>query len=115
MTTRNVRVTNDDLDGSKIDDSKEANYRATVFTVDGTSYEIDLSPANKAKMQAAFAPYIAVARRTGGKPTKKAGKKTGGSAKIRQWAMDHGFTVSTHGRIPREVRKAYEDAHGHTH
>jgi hypothetical protein len=47
----------DDLDGSTTD---VATHR---FTVDGVTYEIDLSAPNTARLRDAFAPYIAAGRR----------------------------------------------------
>jgi hypothetical protein len=32
-------------------------------------------------------------------------------SKIREWAVEHGFSVSHQGRLPAEVRRAYDAAH----
>lgn len=89
------------------------------FSLDGVTYEIDLSEENAAALREGMAAWIASARRsggrrkTGGRPV--AGARTGAShreetAAIRAWARDNGFTVSARGRIPTEVLEAYQKA-----
>ena len=56
--TVNVIVT-DDLDGS-------GGAKAVLFSFQGASYEIDLSPANEAKLAESLEPYIKAARNAGG-------------------------------------------------
>jgi len=46
----------DDLDGKKADETVD-------FTLDGTSYQIDLSSKNATKLRGAFTSYIEAARR----------------------------------------------------
>ena len=48
----------DDLDGSEAEEQVE-------FTVDGRSYEIDLSTINAGRLRETLAPYVSAARRTG--------------------------------------------------
>ena len=104
-TTRIVFV--DDLDGSE-------GATTHTFSLNGDLYEIDLSPDNTSKLFECLAPLIAAGRKIGGEP-KKGGKphKKGGGHKIRQWAAENGFTVSSRGRIPAEVRAAYNHANHH--
>lgn len=95
----------DDLDGSEASE-------AVSFAVDGVSYEIDLNDANAAELREAFARWIGHARRAGGR--RAAGRRSGAGPKssdIRAWARENGFTVSERGRIPAEVRDAYDNAH----
>ena len=101
-------ILEDDLDGS------EANETVS-FSLDGVSYEIDLNDANAAKLRDALGVYIGharkvtAARRSAGRRTPSAG---GPSAKdVREWARDNGHTVPDRGRIPAEVRSAYDAAH----
>lgn len=56
MGTRITTVRIDDFDGSEA---------STTWSlrVDGTDYEIDLSPANTARLTELLAPYIAAARK----------------------------------------------------
>ena len=99
----------DDLDGS---DAVET----VTFGLDGTSYEIDLSKRNAAKLRSALEPYIANGRKVTasrrGRGRGRAAKSGGPSAaEIRNWARENGWEVSDRGRVPAEVREAYEAAH----
>ncbi|MCE3556229.1 Lsr2 family protein [Pseudonocardia sp. RS11V-5] len=102
----------DDLDGGEAEEQVE-------FSVDGKSYEIDLSTKNSEKLREALAPFIAAARRSTGR--RSAG---GGSAPasrpvsdrqqnqaIREWAVAQGMKISERGRIPSNVLEAYHAAH----
>lgn len=97
----------DDLDGGKADET-------ITFAVDGVSYEIDLSSENAAQLREAFASWVGHARRVGGRTrTARRGAGTaraagGQSASIREWAREHGFTVNERGRIPAEIKAAYD-------
>ena len=53
-TSRVILV--DDIDGSEDD------VRAVTFALDGKSYEIDLSAANFAELEAALRPFVGAAR-----------------------------------------------------
>ncbi|MEA4944906.1 MAG: Lsr2 family protein [Propionicimonas sp.] len=108
MAQRVQIVLTDDLDGSQADST-------VTFAYDGTTYEIDLSDANRAALQESLAPYIAAARKLAGGRRASGGRRkasTGASATdIRAWALDQGMTVSSRGRVSAEVREAYEAAH----
>lgn len=102
----------DDIDGTVL----EAGEGATVrFSLEGKSYEIDLSDANADKLREALAPYVAAGRsiastvRSSG--TKRASRSSGGDlALIRAWAQSNGYSVGDRGRISGEIREAYEAA-----
>jgi hypothetical protein len=111
----------DDLDETEADETVE-------FGVDGTTYEIDLSEANAAKLRDSLADYIAHARRLSGRrrsSSRSAGaaattpRRGGGRASvdreqnqaIREWARKQGMSVSERGRIPSEVSEAYHKSH----
>jgi len=104
----------DDLDGGEASETVE-------FALDGTSYEIDLSEKNAAALRAAFAVYVAEARkvgnpRRGGSGSGKSRSRTGtgggpAASEIREWARSNGMTVPERGRVSAEVRKAYDAAH----
>jgi hypothetical protein len=102
-------VLEDDLDGSEATET-------VSFALDGTSYEIDLNEENAAKLRDALAVYVGHGRKVsgGGRRGRKpaAGNNGGGvSAKeIREWARSNGYDVPERGRIPAEVRSAYEAA-----
>ena len=94
----------DDIDGS---DATET----VAFGLDGTSYEIDLNEKHASELRDALASYVGHARKVGGGRRTRAAKAaaTGTSAKeIRDWARSNGFKVPDRGRIPADVREAFE-------
>jgi hypothetical protein len=97
----------DDLDGG---DATET----VSFGLDGRSYEIDLNERNAGKLRDALARYVAAGRRSGGARASVAKRRTqvGTSAReIRDWARSNGHKVPDRGRIPADVREAFEAAH----
>ncbi len=100
----------DDLDGGEADET-------VTFALDGKSYEIDLTTANADKLREALTDYVKAARRTGGRAASGRAKarvaSAGGTqdtAKIRSWAKENGYSVNDRGRVPAEIREAYEKA-----
>ncbi len=103
----------DDIDGSDA-------TQTVAFGLDGASYEIDLNDGNASALREALAPYLGHARKVtrGGAGAKRSGRSTassstdgGASAKeIREWARANGHDVPERGRIPADVREAYEAA-----
>lgn len=101
-----------------VDDvDKESPADETVtFSLDGVSYEIDLTSANAAKLRDSLAVWIGHAERTGGR--RSSGRSSGSSGKgtrrdvsaIREWARSNGYDISERGRISTEVQEAYEKA-----
>jgi hypothetical protein len=90
------------------------------FSLDGTSYEIDLADKNAKEMRSAFSRYVSAARKVGRgnrASTGSRGRATGGrmdreqAGAIRDWARKNGHAVSERGRIPASVVDAYEAAH----
>ncbi|HYJ70605.1 MAG TPA: Lsr2 family protein [Nocardioidaceae bacterium] len=100
----------DDLDGG-------AAAETVSFGLDGTSYEIDLSKRNASKLRSALDAYIAGGRKVTparrGRSRGRAAARAGGpaAAEVRDWARDNGWEVSDRGRVPAEVREAYDAAH----
>src|SRR3954453_11487222 len=93
----------DDLDGKKAD-------RTVEFSLDGTSYTIDLSEANAGKLRKALDPFINAGTRlgrggrAGGRATTGAGRTASSRDEnrlIREWAAEHGHQISERGRIPQ--------------
>jgi len=102
----------DDLDGGEADET-------VTFALDGKTYEIDLTTANADKLRGALEPYVAKGRRTGGRSQRGKGRASSGggssspdTAKIRAWAKDQGYEVNDRGRVPANIREAYEKANG---
>ena len=113
MARRIVHQLVDDIDGSVL----EVGEGETVhFSVNGTSYEIDLSSAHAEELRQAFEPYISAGRRAGssGAPRAASARKRPGRnpevAAIRSWANANGHSLSERGRIPAAVVEAYNAA-----
>ena len=104
MAKRLHVVLEDDVDGTPADET-------VVFAIDGVNYEIDLSADNAAKLRDAVAPWVGHARRTGGRRVTGKKSKVGSPNDIRAWAQEQGMQVSSRGRVPTEIREAYERAH----
>jgi hypothetical protein len=102
----------DDLDGGEAAES-------VAFSLDGKSYEIDLSEKHAAALRDAFAPFVGSARRAGGSAASRpkmsartsagAGRPRAETAAIREWATANGLEVSARGRIASTVLEAYEN------
>src|SRR3954465_1108402 len=107
-------ILSDDLDENLSADE------TVSFSLDGTSYEIDLADKNAKEMRDAFSRYVSAARKVG-RGTRASGggrsRATGGrmdreqAGAIRDWARKNGHAVSDRGRIPAGVVEAYEAAH----
>jgi hypothetical protein len=101
----------DDLDGGEADET-------VTFSLDGKSFEIDLTTANAEKLRNSLADFVKAGRRTGGRASSGRGKAraaSGGSqdtAKVRAWAKENGYNVNDRGRVPADIREAYEKANG---
>jgi hypothetical protein len=101
----------DDLDGTASSD-----VSTVSFSLDGVTYEIDLSEANAERLRGSLAQYVESARRVGGRLKRgaKAGQNGSGSSQeaglIRAWANENGFGLSGRGRIPSHVVAAYKEA-----
>lgn len=111
---REVRLV-DDTDGGDAAETVE-------FSLDGKSYEIDLSSENADHLRGALAPYIAAGRRAGGRlrPGRPAPVVTSSNNvlkrsendAIRKWAQDRGHEISGRGRIAKKIRDAYYAENG---
>lgn len=116
--TETITHMTDDLDGGEAAET-------VAFSLDGASYEIDLSDDNAARLRDDLAAYIGHARKVGrggrggrravaNAPRKAAspgGSATGRTGEIRAWAKEQGLKVNERGRLSGDVVAAYEDAH----
>ncbi len=100
----------DDLDGGEATET-------VAFSLDGTTYEIDLSSDNATKLRKEFATYVDHARKASGGAggTRRRRARTGPgrerSSEIRAWAKQRGYKVSERGRIPAQIISEYDAAH----
>jgi hypothetical protein len=75
------------------------------FGLDGKTYKVDLTAQNAKTLREMLEPYITVAteeRLIRQRPTRDEMRA------MRDWGRQHGWQLSDRGRIPSEVRKAYE-------
>jgi hypothetical protein len=96
----------DDIDGS---DAVET----VTFGLDGATYEIDLNKKNAAALRDALGGYVGHGRKVTGSRGRRATTKTnmGPTAReVRDWARSNGFKVPDRGRIPGDVREAFDKA-----
>ncbi|TYL54840.1 Lsr2 family protein [Nocardioides sp. BGMRC 2183] len=98
----------DDLDGSDAS-------QTVSFGIDGATYEIDLNDEHAEALREALAPYVGHARKVsrGGTRKAKSAAASGGASpkEVREWARSNGYDVPDRGRIPGEVREAFDAAH----
>lgn len=107
MAQRVQILLEDDLDGSEASETVN-------FSIDGKSYEIDLSAANSAQLRDDFAKWVGHARAVRGRgrvaPTRTTGRTD--LNKVREWGRKNGFKVSDRGRVSADVQEAYARANG---
>ncbi|MFD7736371.1 Lsr2 family protein [Kitasatospora phosalacinea] len=118
MAQRVQVILEDDLDGGSADET-------VTFALDGVAYEIDLKSDNAEKLRVLLSPYVEKGRKQSGRLTAPRRGGSGGgrssgraasagqadTAKIRTWAKENGHAVNDRGRVPSNVREAYERAH----
>ena len=120
MARRIVHQLVDDIDGTVL----EVGEGETVhFSLNGTSYEIDLNSAHAEELRPALEPYITAGRRAGSGAASGGGRSSSSSssrkrpsrnpevAAIRAWAKENGYTLSERGRVPAPILEAYRAAH----
>lgn len=115
MTRRTTIVLTDDLDAST--DGVTTHHLA----LDSTTWEIDLSAANLARLRAALSPFTAAGRRQPATRTRRAARTSTGTtgrktAPIRRWWLDNRHRdgippFASRGQIPDVVHQAYRAAH----
>lgn len=109
----------DDIDGTL--GSEEDPVESVEFTYEGTTYRIDLTTDNHAKLDDALAPFITSAHRIGGSsPRRNRGAAAQSSNKdaldrasskaVRAWARKAGVRVSERGRVPVSLVEGWREA-----
>jgi hypothetical protein len=103
-----VRLT-DDLDGTNISPGRGGTI---TFALDGRSYEIDLNSKNSNALRKILAPYVGAARPiTTNRGAKIKRTQVGADVRtIRAWARANGYELNDRGRVPNQIREAFEAA-----
>ena len=102
-----VRLT-DDLSGTELPIGKG---ETVTFSLDGWTYEIDLSAKNATALRKALRPYIEAARLV--KTSRRRPVRTRVAADtrtVKEWARANGYQVRDRGRIPKAVIDAFDAA-----
>ena len=112
MAIKHVAHVIDDLDGTVLE---EGDAKQITFSVEGRSYEIDLSTHNADKLYSALAPFVDAARSTGsmgaGRNRRTPQRRSDVDlSAVREWARSNGHTVSDRGRVPASIVDAYKAA-----
>jgi len=105
----------DDIDGST------ECIETVEFNADGTTYQIDLSAANGARLRDKLARFIDAAHPVkapkAAAPAKRGAKTAAVAsnkehvAEIRRWAEQAGLKISSRGRLSAEVVEKYNAEH----
>jgi nucleoid-associated protein Lsr2 len=102
-----VRLT-DDLSGAEIPAGKG---ETVTFSLDGTSYEIDLTTKNASVLRKALRPYIEAGRPIKGSRRRPVRTTIAADTRtVKQWARANGYQVRDRGRVPKAVLAAFEAA-----
>jgi hypothetical protein len=103
----------DDLDGKPIADG---DGETVTFSLDGITYETDLSAKNAQALRDAFGTYVNAGRKvsgsrsSGSRRSSAAAKRDYDPKDVREWAKKNKVTVPERGRIPAEVIEQYKAA-----
>ncbi|MGQ0624292.1 MAG: histone-like nucleoid-structuring protein Lsr2 [Sporichthyaceae bacterium] len=107
MASKILTILEDDLDGGTAEETVR-------FSLDGVSYEIDLSAKNAARLRTALAPFVGNGRRVGGRAARGTGgaKSANGNRtpEIRAWARKQNIEVNDRGRIPADIVARFHKA-----
>ncbi|MGW8329857.1 histone-like nucleoid-structuring protein Lsr2 [Streptomyces sp. NPDC055897] len=109
MAQKIVTIYTDDLTG---EESTEAATHQIV--IDGVAYEVDLAPDSYDKLMEAVNPFLQAGRRVRRGTKTVPARPVGGNsdtASIRAWAKERGYDINGRGRVPAEIREAYNKAH----
>jgi hypothetical protein len=104
MAQRTIVSLLDDLDGGTA-------TQTVKFGLDGVEYEIDLSDKNATKLRKALAKCTEHGRKLSrsGRPYRQV-RVDPSSRDVRIWARANGYDVPERGRVPRDIREAYDKA-----
>lgn len=109
MARREVVEYTSDLSGNAIEGSSGSTVE---FSLDGVSYEVDLTVDEQAELRDKLAPYVSHGTKATSSGKRFTRTTVAPDAKvIRAWAQAHGHAVPEKGRIPANIRELYESAH----
>ncbi len=104
-----------------LDDAEVPAVDTVTFGFEGSSYSFELCEHHLEEFTKTMQGFVASARLAEGPRRRRSGtagpgrsarrSTTDGPSDIRVWAREHGYTVNERGRIPADVRDAYEAAH----
>ena len=94
MASKTITTLVDDVDGSQADETVQ-------FSIDGTTWEIDLSRQHAAELRDAL-NHVWHARKVGGRQVRRSSPRADNRA-IRKWAQARGISVNPRGRVPADV------------
>ena len=103
MASRTIVLLEDDVDGSKADETIE-------FGIDGTTYAIDLSNSNATKLRGALDSYINKARKVSGKRSTSRQLWSRPQSGPCLGCPSNGIELSSRGRVPTSVLQQYRSA-----
>jgi hypothetical protein len=85
------------------------------FSLDGTEYEIDLSPGEAQTLRSEVRPYIERARRKRGVPRRgKRRPSRNDLPEIREYAKARGYDINERGRVPQRIIDEYDLLKGYS-
>lgn len=109
-----------------LDEEEVPAAQTVTFGYDGYTYAFELCEQHLEEVNEIFQAWIGAARLADGGRRRRSsassatparsrrgasGASANGSSDVRTWARNNGFSISERGRIPAEVRRAYEEAH----
>jgi hypothetical protein len=89
----------DDLDGV-------VGAQTVTFSIDETTYTIDLAEHNLARLRDLLAPFIAASRRASARRGKRPDRVL--NREVRTWAAEEGIELNPLGRIPNSVLERFQ-------
>jgi Lsr2 len=98
----------DDLRGAAIPAGKG---ETVTFSLDGRSYEIDLTARNANGLRKVLRPYIDAGRPSTATRQRPVRTRVAADTRtVKQWARANGYQVRDRGRIPNAVMAAFDAA-----
>jgi len=98
----------DDIDGKEI----ATGGQSVSFSLNGATWEIDLSEKNAKRLNEALKPFMSAGRKVGGRGSRRSAATIAqiDTKAVRAWAASRGIEVSARGRIPADVVDRYRAA-----